>query len=243
MSSFARVAGALFVTVCVGSLALLPAWAKQYVVENFNKSGPMLPAMKDGQALISAMCADAQKLNDYSLVFETITFKKGETVSEKGNLYFKKPKLMRLEEIGDYKKGSVAVLGKDGKVRAHAGGLIKFVTLTMDPSDKQLNAANGDRMEDSDFISLSNVLRDRLKQGQLARVSDKPVAAPGVGQPTLVLEIFKASEPKVVLKRVFVDPKTNLPVRWDDYDYIEPCSSTWKNVKTNIGISDNLFKM
>lgn len=243
MSIFARFVGALLAAVAVCSLVLIPVWAKQYLVENFNQAGPMLPNMKDGQALISAMCADAQKLNDYSLVFETITFKKGETVSEKGNLYFKKPKLMRLEEIGDYKKGSVAVLGKDGKVRAHAGGLIKFVTLTLDPSDKQLNAANGDRMEDSDFISLSNVLRDRLKQGQLARVSDRPVATPGVGQLTMVLEIFKASEPKVVLKRVFVDPKTNLPVRWDDYDYKEPCSSTWKNVKTNIGISDELFKM
>ncbi len=243
MSKFGLKTACLSVAFLLCSLALLPAWAKVYKVENFNQSGPMLPAMKDGQALIAAMCADAQKLNDYSLVFETITFKKGETISEKGNLFFKKPKLMRLEEIGDYKKGSVAVLGKDGKVRAHAGGLIKFVTLTMEPSDKQLDAANGDRMEDSDFVSLSNVLRDRLKQGQLARVSDKAVAAPGVSQPTLVLEIFKASDPKTVLKRVFVDPKTNLPVRWDDYDYKDPCSSTWMNVKTNIGISDNLFKM
>ncbi|CAN5463889.1 hypothetical protein BH11CYA1_BH11CYA1_00980 [soil metagenome] len=225
------------------SLLVLPTWAKEYKVENFNHDGPMLPSMKDGAALVGAMCADAQKLNDYSLVFETITFKKGESVSEKGNLYFKKPKLMRLEEIGDYKKGSVAVLGKDGRVRAHAGGMIKFVTLTLDPADKQLNAANGDRMEDSDFVSLSNVLKERLKLGQLARVSEKPVAAPGLSQPTLVLEIFKASEPKLVLKRVFVDPKTNLPVRWDDYDYKDPCSSTWMNVKANTGISDDLFKM
>lgn len=243
MSNFALKTACFSAAFLICSVALVPAWARDYVVENFNKTGPMLPLMKDGQALVSAMCADALKLNDYSLVFETITFKKGETISEKGNLYFKKPKLMRLEEIGDYKKGSVAVLGKDGKVRAHAGGLIKFVTLTLDPSDKQLDAANGDRMEDSDFVSLSNVLRDRLKQGQLARVSDKPVSAPGVSQPTLVLEIYKASDPKSVLKRVFVDPKTNLPVRWDDYDYKDPCSSTWKNVKANTGISDDLFKM
>jgi len=233
-------AAAAFLSLAMG---LYPAWAKQYVVENFNQAGPMLSSMKDGQALVSTMCSEAQKLNDYSLVFETITFKKGETISEKGNLYFKKPKLMRLEEIGDYKKGSVAVLGKDGKVRAHAGGMIKFVTLTLDPSDKQLDAANGDRMEDSDFVSLSNVLRDRLKQGQQARVSDKAVAAPGVSQPTLVLEIYKSSDPKTVLKRVFVDPKTSLPVRWDDYDYKDPCSSTWMNVKANTGISDDLFKM
>ena len=41
MSNFARVAGALFAAIFVCSLALLPAWAKQYVVENFNQAGPM----------------------------------------------------------------------------------------------------------------------------------------------------------------------------------------------------------
>ncbi len=219
------------------------AHSKTYTVENFNNHGPMLESMKDGRQLICEMGKGAARLNDYSLVFETITFKKAQTISERGNLYYKKPKLMRLEEIGDYKNGSVAVLGKDGKVRAHAGGMIKFVTVTMDAGDKELNAANGDRMEDSDFISLSNVLRDRLKQGQLSRVSESPVMAPGVGQPTYVLEIYSPDDTKNVLKRVFVDPKTSLPVRWDDYDYKTPCSSTWKNVKLNAGLSDDLFKM
>ncbi len=30
-------------------------------------------------------------------------------------------------------------------------------------------------------------------------------------------------------------------MRWDDYDYKDPCLSTWKDVKTNIGLSDDLF--
>jgi len=58
-----------------------------------------------------------------------------------------------------------------------------------------------------------------------------------------VLEIYGAADPENVLKRVFVDAKTKLPVRWDDYDYKTPCSSTWKNVKLNAGLSDELFKL
>lgn len=221
---------------------LLPAHAKKHVVQNFKSKGAFSNNMQDGKSIVAEMVRAAQNLNDYSLTFETITFRKNDSISERGNLYFKKPKLMRLEETGEYKNGSVAVLGKDGKVRAHAGGLVKFVTVTMDAGDAQLNAANGDRMEDSDFLSLANVLRDRLKLGQSARVS-APSSAVGVDGTNYVLEIFKPSEPDTVLKRVYVNPKTYLPVRWDDYDYQTPCSSTWQNVKVNQGLSDDLFKL
>jgi outer membrane lipoprotein-sorting protein len=233
---------AVSILIAVAQSSFLPVAARNHTVENFNSQGPFVKGMQDGKSVIAEMVKAAQNLNDYSLTFETITFKKNDSISERGNLYFKKPKLMRLEETGEYKNGSVAVLGKDGKVRAHAGGLVKFVTVTMDAGDKELNAANGDRMEDSDFLSLANVLRDRLKLGQSARVS-QPADAPGLGERTLVLEIFKPSEPDTVLKRIFVNPRTYLPVRWDDYDYKSPCSSTWKNVKANTGLSDDLFKL
>lgn len=211
--------------------------------ENFNPKGQLVEEMKEGSAFINEMCKAAEALNDYSLIFETKTFKKGSSVTEKGSLYFKKPKLMRIEELGEFNKGSVAVIGKDGKARAHGGGLASLVTLTMKPDDHMLDAANGDRMEDSDFISLTNILRERLKQGSAARVSDKPIVVSGLTEPTFVLEVFRPEDPKTVQKRVYVHPKTNLPVRWDDYDYKDPCLSTWKDVKTNIGLSDDLFKL
>lgn len=234
---------ALITTLLSATFIALPGEAKAREVVNFNSAGPLLTNMKDGAALIETMLQKAEALNDYSLVFETITYKNGQTIQEKGKLWFKKPKLMRLEEIGDYQRGSVAVIGKDGMARAHAGGLIKFVTLTLKPDDKQLDAANGDKMEDSDFISLAKILKHRLKQGNLARVSETPVTAGGVDRETLVLELYKAENPKLVLKRIYVDPKTALPVRWDDYDYATPCSSTWSDIKANINLSDDLFKM
>jgi len=207
----------------------------------FDSHGPLLAGMKDGQSLIKQMCKSAEVLRDYSLVFETVTFRKDHPISEKGKLFFKRPKLMRLEEIGNYNKGAVAVIGKDGKARAHAGGLIRFIVLTMSATDKQLNAANGDRMIDSDFISLSSLLKDRLKQGNVSRATAEPVVADGVKGKNYVLELFKPGAPELVLKRIYVDPETFLPVRWDDYDYPYPCCSTWWDVKTNVGLADELF--
>lgn len=211
--------------------------------QNFNPHGQLIEPMKDGAAFIGEMYSDIEKLNDYQLVFETKTFKKNTTVIEAGNLYFKKPKLMRLEETGEFNKGSVAVIGKGGMARAHGGGIAGIVTLTLKPDDKMLDAANGDKMQDSDFLSLATILKEKLKSGISSRVTEKPVTVSGVSEPVYVLELFHANDPKLCLKRIFVHPKTNLPVRWDDYDYKDPCLSTWREVKTNIGLSDDLFNL
>ncbi len=239
---------ALVVTSCMTAqltpvLAAGPESAQTKESENFNPRGPLLEQMKDGESFINEMFKDTEKLNDYQLVFQTKTFKKGSTVVERGNLYVKKPKMMRLEETGEFNKGAIAVIGKDGKARARGGGLAGLITLTLKPDDKMLDAANGDRMEDSDFLSLVTLLKERLKQGNIARVSEKPVTVGGVGEPAYVLELYTAADPKLCLKRIFVHPRTNLPLRWDDYDYKDPCLSTWTNIKTNVGLSDDLFKL
>ena len=210
---------------------------------NFNPQGPLVEQMKDGASFIETMGKEIERLNDYSLLFETKSFKKNSSITDAGKLFFKKPKLMRVEETGEYNKGSIAVITKDGSARAKGGGLTGLVVLTLKPSDKMLDAANGDKMEDSDFASLVRILKERIKSGQSARVSEKPVTGTGVAEASYVLEIFKPSEPKVCLKRVWVHPTSYLPVRWDDYDYKDPCMSTWKSVKSNIGLSDDLFKL
>lgn len=210
----------------------------------FSSTGPFTEPMKEGREFIEKMQKDIGQVSDYSFVFETTTFKNDDKpVVEKGKLFFKKPKLMRIEEIGEFNKGAVAVIGKDGKARAHGGGVTSFFTVTTTPDDKMLNAANGDKMEDSDFASLVRVLEERLKSGQQARVTERPINVEGIDEAVYVLEIFHPNEPKKALKRVFVHPVHNLPVRWDDYDYKEPCLSTWKEIKLNPGLSDDLFKL
>lgn len=220
-----------------------PASQQWLLNQNYNPHGQYAEGMKDGESFINEMYRQAERLNDYALVFEMKSFKKSTTVVERGNLFFKKPKMMRLEETGEFNKGAVAVIGKDGKARAHGGGFTRFLTLTMNADDKMLDASNGDRMEDSDFFSLVKLLKERLKQGLASRVTEKPASVPSIGEATYILELYHPNDPKLVLKRVFVNPTTSLPVRWDDYDYKDPCLSTWTEVKTNQGLSDDLFKL
>jgi outer membrane lipoprotein-sorting protein len=212
-------------------------------VENFTDQGPLVDSMIDGHHIIEAMHKHADDLNDYSLVFDMTVFKKGTVVTERGKLFFKKPQLLRLEETGQYKTGSVAVIGKDGKAHAHTGGVAKFITLTMDPDDKQLRASNGDSLKESDLASLGVMLKNLLKQGIKSRTSEKPLSIKGVGEAAYVVELYRPENPKLVLKRIFVDPITYLPVRWDDYDFKDPSASFWKCVKTNIGLTDDLFTL
>ena len=212
-------------------------------VDNFTDQGPLVETMVDGHRIIDAMHKRATQLYDYSLVFEITVFKKQIAVKERGKLYFKKPGLMRMEEIGQYKTGSVAVIGKDGRARAHLGGVAKFITLNMAPDDDQLRAVNGDAMKDSDFASLGELLKNLLNHGIQARVSETPVVVKGVDEPTYVLELYRPENRKLVLKRIFVDPNTYLPVRWDDYDFKHPSASVWKNISTNIGLADELFSL
>lgn len=237
------------IVITIAGIFSTPAFAGAPVSEaakqsmNFNSQGPLVEQMKDGASFIETMGKEVERLNDYSLLFETKSFKKNSSITDAGKLFFKKPKMMRVEETGEFNKGSIAVITKDGRARAKGGGLSGLVVLTLKPSDKMLDAANGDKMEDSDFASLVRILKERIKSGQSARVSEKPVAGTGVAEASYVLEVFKPSEPKVCLKRVWVHPTSYLPVRWDDYDYKDPCMSTWKSVKSNIGLSDELFKL
>jgi len=243
---FSSALSMIFITAACGAL---PVFAGAKVSDaalksiSFTAQGPLVESMKEGNAFIETMGKEIDRMNDYSLTFETKTFKRGSTITEAGRLFFKKPKMMRIEETGEYNKGSIAVIQKDGKARAKGGGITGLVVLTLRPDDKMLDAANGDKMEDSDLASLVRILKERLRSGQTARVSEKPVTSAGVSEPAYILELFKASDPKTCLKRVWVDPSTYLPLRWDDYDYAEPCLSTWKNVKANIGLSDDLFKL
>jgi outer membrane lipoprotein-sorting protein len=229
--------------VCQSALAGAPVSVAARKNISFDPQGPLVEPMKEASAFIETMGKEVDRLNDYSLLFETKTFKARSSITEAGKLYFKKPKMMRIEETGEFNKGSVAVIQKDGKARAKGGGITGLVVLTLKPDDKMLDAANGDKMEDSDLASLVRILKERLKGGQIARVSEKPITVAGVFEPAYVLELFKASDPKTCLKRVWVNPSTYLPMRWDDYDYKDPCLSTWKDVKGNVGLSDDLFKL
>lgn len=234
-------AGLELPSMCKPQVAMANQAIKQPA--NFHVHGPMSEHMQDGSQTIESMYDKADQLKDYSCQFEITVFKKDTAVEERGNLHYKKPRMLRSEETGPYHNGAVVTLRKDGKARAHYGGALKFFTVTLSPEDQRLNASNGYPMKDSDFLSLAAFLKNWLAEGIKSRVTGQPVAVEAVDKPVLILEMYRQNEAQSVLKRIFLDPETHLPVRWDDFDYDFPSLSRWHNIKANIGLSEELFDL
>lgn len=206
--------------------------------------GPLIHETEDGKDFIDFMVRSATALRDYSFEYEISHRGKGKWLSEKGRFYFKKPRLMRLEETGDWKRGAVAVLQADGKVRAHLGGALKFFVVTLPPDSSELLSVHGYPMVESDFASLALFLKNWLSQGVRSRVSVDAIPLDGTSRKVKVLEMFRDENPGLVLKRVLVDVQTGLPAEW--YDYVNgqlDTRSVWTRINANPGLADTLFSL
>jgi outer membrane lipoprotein-sorting protein len=198
----------------------------------------------EGSEFIQEMANATSQLKGYSFDYETTVFKGNKTIDQKGSFWFKAPpRMLRVIMTGNYKKGAVAVLGRDGKVRGHLGGLLGAVTITIDPNSDMLLGANGYPLLDSDFASMSTVIKKFLSQGCKAKVTDHPVAVEGQTKKVYVLEIMRPNGTELY-KRTYIDPQNLLPLEWFDYQDGKLFAHTvWTNLKIDPGIKDDLFNI
>lgn len=203
--------------------------------------------MKDGRDFVSSMTKAASRANDYTFKCVISTYRNGKVIREEGTFYYKRPSLMKMEVTEGAKKGSVAVLGSDGKVRGHLGGMLKMFSGTIGKDSGLLKSANGFSMMNSDYDTLLKDLVKQLNEGSQCQVTSAPVTVAHTGEKVYVLEVYKnvdGDKEKDLTQRVFIDPKTNLPEQWNLYRQDQLYSSTdWKDVKVNIGLSDEVFSL
>lgn len=197
--------------------------------------------MLDGAQFIDRMHASADSFADYSFDYSMTVYKQDKTVVERGNFFFKRPKLMRLEVTEGKRNGAVAVLYPDGKVRAKLKTFAFMPAVSLAPDSSLLRSANGYPMVESDFSSLAQALKKFMKEGVGSRVSASSVMVGTLTTPVYVLEMYNGT-PDKLFKRVFVDADKYLPVEWYDYEDGKLFTlSTWHNFKGNSGLSDQLF--
>ncbi len=207
---------------------------------------PFNSDMVDGAGFIDKMISSAASYNNYSFDFTMKVFKDKKTVVEEGIFYFKqKPRMIRLEETGSFKKGSVAILGANGKVKAHMGGGMKMFVVELDPNNAMLRSANGFPMTDSDFISLGQALKSYLKQGVTSQVTREAFDMKAEHDRVFVLELRKTKDTSKLWKRVAVSARTHLPLQWWDYDDDGDLWShaNWNDFKPNQQLADSLFNI
>lgn len=199
-------------------------------------------AQSDQGAIVDRWLKAAKALDDYTFNFQMDVFKpNGDKVVEKGTLWFKKVRLLRIEETGGPKAGSVAVLTGDGTVKAHMGGAMKFLTVSLAPDSNYLKSANGWPMVKADFISLAEAVKGYIKDGCVSKSSEGPVTVEGIGPGKFYdWSLYKPNG--VIYKRALFDPDNMQPVQWWDYvDGKVYAHSVWTGFKSNIGLSDKTF--
>jgi len=195
----------------------------------------------DGNVFVDKWAAASRQFQDYTYDFQmTVQKSASEKVNEKGILWFKQPHMIRIEVTGGPKAGSVAVFLKDGNVKAHMGGAMKFLTVSLAPDSSFLRSANGWPMSKSDFLSLADAVKGYIKDGCSGKVSASPVTVDGYPTKVYDWSLYKANG--VIYKRALFDANTMQPVEWWDYvDGKEYAHSLWTNFRSNIGLSDKTF--
>jgi outer membrane lipoprotein-sorting protein len=216
--------------------------------ENVNtivQSVVMVDDYNDATEFIDKMCSAAEGLDNYSSIYEMVVYKEHPPVNEDGVFSFKKPRLMRVEVQKGPKRGAVAILALDGKVHGHLGGALKFFRASLAPDSELVRAANGFPMVGTDFYSLASYLSNMLKQGDHSRVSKEPMQTSKTKNPTYILDIYSTKfDKELLLKRIYVDPNTFLPVFWEDYiDGKLWSESCWRDLKTKVEFPENFFKL
>lgn len=198
----------------------------------------------DGTNFIGDMADAAAALKSYSFDYETMVFKGSKVIDQQGNFYFKAPpRMFRVEMTGSYKRGAVAVMGKDGKVRGHLGGALSGFTINIDPSSDMLVGANGYPLMDSDFASMAGVIKKFLAQGCKSKVTEHPVSVEGQTKKVYVLELTRPGATELY-KRAYVDPQSLLPVEWFDYkDGRLFAHTVWTDLKFDVALKDDVFKI
>lgn len=196
--------------------------------------------MEDGVAFIDKCLKSANGYTDYSFDYTQTVYKDSGTVVEKGTVLVKKPQLKAIVRSGP-KAGSVALVLPDGQVKAHGGGAFKFITVTLPSSSDYLRSANGWPMVESDFGSVWKAMQKYASKDKCpVKVTTEPVSEPTQKNKVLVLVMTRPDGEKY--KRALVDPATNIPVEWWDYQNGKLFAhSLWTNFKGNQGLTDKEF--
>jgi outer membrane lipoprotein-sorting protein len=196
--------------------------------------------MIDGKNFMVKCLQAAESYKDYSFDYVQTVYKGKATVVEKGSVLVKKPAMKVIVKSGP-KAGSVAVLLPDGQVKAHGGGAFKFISVVLPATSDLLRSANGWPMVKSDFGSIWQAMKGYAENDACqVLVTDQSTSVPSQTSKVLVLEMTKPSGE--LYKRVLIDPKTNLPLEWWDYQSGKMSAhSLWTNFKGNQGLSDKVF--
>jgi outer membrane lipoprotein-sorting protein len=204
----------------------------------------------DPAEILSAMGAAWSKVNDYTAIFYKQERVAGKVLpEEKIQLKFKKPFKIYLHWLAGPHEGreSLYVRGENGgKVIGHEGGILGFITLTMDPAGSMAMKGNRHPITDAGIGRLIEILDKDLKRGRERRELKLTLLGEDEVYGREAWHILKDTPaggyyaPKM---EIWVDKELNLPIKIKIFgpgdEFLE--SYGYSDLEVNIGLKDEEF--
>ncbi len=182
------------------------------------------------------------EIRDYTCTFESFEQLGNKTQDRTYEFKYLASGWIRMKIIkGDNKGAEVAYNPETKKVRAHKGGLLSAIKLTLDPSDKKVTSLRGYKITDAPFPALVTMLQEAIQDAGSVALQQKDeewllvidqLQHPENFHGTSKFEVRISAQdllPKEVLQ---YDADGNLIKRL-----------TYWNIQINVGLTEEDFKM
>lgn len=191
----------------------------------------------------------AANFKDYQVECQLFT-KKGDgwkTFGAAMLCYKQKDQIRATIKSNDYRDGSIVVKQADGSVRGRGGGMLRALTMNLEPDSRSIRLPTGYSLASSDFLSLYDALKGALGRGAAASATGSAVTLKLFREPVLVLIVDKSGPGTQSGKAsdvVFVNPSSKLPLAWATYKDGQPSALViFDGLMQNKGLSDDLFHL
>lgn len=200
------------------------------------------PAADSVFTLLTNMDSAWANVHNYTCNMDVMVYKPDgaevETLHQVQKFAFKKPTAYHVLQMGPFKEGGELVVTEQGVIRAHAGGLLSFIKVTLDRDSEHLKGITGENIFQSDFGYLIKTMHDLVPTAR-----DLTVHPEGTGPDAP--EILNATVPSTGTRwRMVVDQRTHMPIeleRWNgDVKFYR---IFWRDIRINVSIPAGEFEM
>ena len=151
-------------------------------------------------------------------------------------VWFKRPKYIKLKQLGPFKKGAELAIKPDGSIKGHLGGFLSFLVVSVDADDENLFGVTSDSAFQTDYDVVIEVAMDLSQHmtGYELKKDEK--------EKKIILDSFYND--KINRYRLVIDSKNMMIIGLERYLENKLMHKiTWSNLKLNPNISDQEFDL
>ena len=158
---------------------------------------------------------------------------------QRQQVWFKRPQLIKLKQLGPFKKGAELVIkpGEEG-IHGHLGGFLSFMVVELEADDENLLGVTNDTAFNTDFDKIIDIAFELVDKMKDYRISEEQTAR---GK-KIVLDTFY--DAKISQYRMYINADTRMIAGLERYANGKLLHKImWQDLMLNPSISNQEFEL